>query len=292
MKAYSSEPVIFRCFGHRENTTTYFLPDFLYTYIIAGSGTVCIENELHSFTAGNSFVIARHREAQITMIPEESEEGYFHSISIRISEGQVEDYFLHNIAPAKPSKPIEGMLQLFPDHPLLHGLSLLLEDGIRQGFRAAWSFTKMKIQECIHILVALDERMYYWFSMHNRLQKIELKTFMEKNFRYNLPLEQMAEAAGRSLSTFRRDFIQEFGTTPSRWLIARRLEEARKLILSGKRPGEILVELGFESFSHFTRCYKQKFGILPSEERENSLVSSCSKFTNCNANINNNNKTP
>lgn len=267
MKAYSSEPIIFRSFGRKKNTTTYFLPDFLYTYIIAGNGIVCIENESRYFSAGNSFVVARHQEARVTMIPNEGEEGYFHSISIRISESQVEDYFLHNMAPSKPSKPMEGMLQLFPDHPLLHGLSLLLEDGIRQGFRAAWPFTKMKIQECIHILVALDERMYYWFSMRNRLQKIELKTFMEKNFRYNLPLEQLAEAAGRSLSTFRRDFIQEFGTTPSRWLIARRLEEARKLILSGRRPGEILVELGFESFSHFTRCYKQKFGVLPSEDR-------------------------
>lgn len=273
MTAYSAEPMIFRSFGRRKSTMTYSLPDFLYTYIIAGSGTVCVENKSCSFSPGNSFVVARHQETQVTIIPDEGEEGYFHSISIRISEAQMEDYFLHNAAPPKPQKLLDGMLQLLPDHPLLHGLSLLLEDGMLQGFQAAWPFAKMKIQECIHILVALDERMYDWFSIHNRQQKIDLKSFMEKNFRYNRPLEQLAKAAGRSLSTFRRDFIQTFGTTPSRWLIARRLEEAQQLIRSGKRPGEILVELGFESFSHFTRCYKQKFDLLPSEERENQTKS-------------------
>lgn len=266
MNTYTSEPVVFRCFGRRKNTTTYFLPDFLYTYIIAGNGTVCVENEVLSFSSGNSFVIARNQKAKVTFIPEEGKEGYYHAISIRISETQVEDYFLHNAAPPKPSKPLDGLLRLLPDHPLHHGLSLLLEDGIQQGFRAAWSLTKMKVQECIHILVILDEKMFYWFSMRNRQQKIDLKYFMEKNYRYNRPLEQLAEASGRSLSSFRRDFIREFSTTPSRWLITRRLEEARKLITSGKHPGEILVELGFESFSHFTRCYKQKYGLLPSTE--------------------------
>lgn len=266
MKAYSSEPIIFRCFGHLKNTTTYFLPDFLYTYIVAGSATVCVGNEVQELSTGSSFIVARRQETVVTLYPGEGSEGYFHTISIRISEAEVEDYFLHSPAHGMPVYTTNEMLRQLPDHPLLHGLSLLLEDGMRQGFRAEWIFTKMKIQECIHILVVLDEPMYHWLSVRNRPEKINLHLFMEKNFRHNISLEQLAEAAGRSLSTFRRDFLHEFGITPSRWLIIRRLDEARQLIFSGKRPGEILIELGFESFSHFTRRYKQRFGALPSED--------------------------
>lgn len=123
----------------------------------------------------------------------------------------------------------------------------------------------MKIQECIYILVALNERLHNWLADCNRPQKINLSEFMEKNFRQNVPLVQFARASGRSLATFRRDCMREFGTTPTRWLIARRLDEARRLILEGQRPGEILISLGFESFSHFTRRFKQRFGYLPSE---------------------------
>lgn len=260
-----SEPVIYRSFGRSTKTVNHCLPDFLYTYIIAGKGTVAVENESKPFAIGDSFVIARRQKACITFLPEEGEEGHYNAIHIRISEKDVDDYFFHNVAPDKKSTTSDDRIQQFSNHPLLHGLSLLLEDGMKQGFRAEWKFTKMKIQECIHILVALDERIYFWLAAHNHWQKIDLRTFMENNFRYNIPLEQLAQATGRSLSTFRRDFIQEFGTTPSRWLIARRLEEAYHLITSGKRPGEILIDLGFESFSHFTRCFKQRFGLLPSQ---------------------------
>lgn len=260
------EPVIFRNFGRCQKSINHYLPDFLYTYIIAGTGTVRVGNENKHFTGGDSFVIARRQQATVTFIPEGKEEGYFHAINIRISEADVEDYFFHSTLPTKRTMTgLNDRIQQLPDHPLLHGLSLLLEDGMQQGFRAEWKFTKMKIQECIHILVALDERMYYWFATYNHQQKICLRAFMEKNFHHNIPLEQLAQATGRSLSTFRRDFIQEFGTTPSRWLIARRLEEAYRLLTSGKHPGEILIELGFESFSHFTRCFKQRFGVLPSQ---------------------------
>ncbi len=42
----------------------------------------------------------------------------------------------------------------------------------------------------------------------NSLQRINLKDFMECHYQDNLPLEQLAQASGRSLSTFRRDFLK------------------------------------------------------------------------------------
>lgn len=271
----SNEPTIFRSFGRMKSSTTYRLPDFLYTYVVSGSGMVTVGSEKRSFAAGDSFVVAPRQEAVVTLLPAVSSSpslpspssSCFHTIHIRISVEEVEDYFLHNPCSlsAKSTEVSGRMVHLQPDHPLLHGLNLLLADGMRQGFRATWIFTKMKIQECIHILVSLNEGMYYWLSSRSHPQKIDLREFMEQNFCHNIPLEQLAVAAGRSLSTFRRDFVREFGLTPSRWLITRRLEEAYRLILAGKRPGEILIELGFESFSHFTRCFRQQFGVLPSE---------------------------
>lgn len=88
---------------------------------------------------------------------------------------------------------------------------------------------------------------------------------MELNYKRNVPLERFAEASGRSLSTFRRDFQQVFGVQPGKWLLVRRLDEAYNRISRGERPSDILVELGFESFSHFTRTFKERFGSLPSQ---------------------------
>lgn len=265
MKPITTAPVIFRSFGREKAETVYHLPDFLFGYIASGHGIIRSGTQSCEVATGNSFLIARRQKASVTFFPGEGEEGYFHIINICISEAEVEDYFLHTTHFTNVSGSSGEMFRILPDHPLLHGLALLLEDGIRQGFRAGAHFVKMKIQECIYILVALNERLQNWLADCNRPQKINLCEFMEKNFQQNVPLVQFAKACGRSLATFRRDCMRELGTTPTRWLIARRLDEARRLILEGQRPGEILIGLGFESFSHFTRRFKQRFGYLPSE---------------------------
>ena len=103
----------------------------------------------------------------------------------------------------------------------------------------------------------------------NSLQRINLKDFMECHYQDNLPLEQLAQASGRSLSTFRRDFLKVFGTTLGKWLLTKRLEEAYVLIKEKKiKPSEFLLDLGFESFSHF----KAYFGIQPSILLKESIV--------------------
>lgn len=265
MKTVTSTPVIFRSFGREKDETLYHLPAFLFGYVAAGRGIIRVGSQTCEITTGNSFLVARQQDAVVELFPAEGEEGYFHTINMCFSEADVEDYFLHASAYANVPVSSRGLFRILPDHPLLHGLALLLEDGIRQGFRAGSHFVKMKIQECIYILVALDGRLHKWLADYNRPQKINLGEFMEKNFRQNVPLVQFARASGRSLATFRRDCLHEFGTTPSRWLIARRLDEAQRLIREGQRPGDILTGLGFESFSHFTRRFKQRFGYLPSE---------------------------
>lgn len=265
MKTVTSVPVIFRCFGREKDETLYHLPDFLFGYVAAGHGIIRTGSQSREVSVGNSFLVARRQEASVTLFPDEGDEGYFHTINMCFSEADVEDYFLHAKLRTQASTSTGGLFRVMPDHPLLHGLALLLEDGIRQGYRAGTHMVKMKIQECIYILAALDEHLQNWLADCNRPQKINLAEFMEKNFRQNVPLLQFAKASGRSLATFRRDCLRELGTTPSRWLIARRLDEAHRLIREGQRPGEILTALGFESFSHFTRCFKQRFGFLPSE---------------------------
>ncbi|MDP9076501.1 MAG: AraC family transcriptional regulator [Bacteroidota bacterium] len=97
-------------------------------------------------------------------------------------------------------------------------------------------------------------------------QKIDLEAFMNSNYKFNVRLEQLAFLTGRSLSAFKRDFKQLFKTTPSRWLIQRRLKEAHFLLEhNGGRPSGIYLDLGFEDLSHFSFVFKKYFGSSPGE---------------------------
>ena len=50
-----------------------------------------------------------------------------------------------------------------------------------------------------------------------------------------------------------------------KWIIKRRLEAARDLILSGKKKvTEACFDVGFKNLSHFSKIYKEAYGVAPS----------------------------
>lgn len=96
-----------------------------------------------------------------------------------------------------------------------------------------------------------------------------LTEIMEANFRYNLSLEQFAKISQRSLTAFKAEFIRTFNTTPGKWLLLKRLDYARMLLsVSQKNINEIVYECGFESTTHFSRVFKEKFGAGPLQFRK------------------------
>jgi AraC family transcriptional regulator, exoenzyme S synthesis regulatory protein ExsA len=105
----------------------------------------------------------------------------------------------------------------------------------------------------------------YFCSLMHEPQATALKRVMEDNFCYNLRLEVYAELSNRSLSAFKRDFEKLFGCSPGKWLLEKRLHHALHLMRNRNRTvGEAAFESGFESPSHFSRVFKQRFGIGPS----------------------------
>lgn len=92
-----------------------------------------------------------------------------------------------------------------------------------------------------------------------------LTHIMETNFSFNLKLEEYAKLCHRSLSTFKRDFFNHYNVTPGKWLINKRLEFAANLLLNSQlNVTQIAFESGFEDLSHFSRVFKNKYGVAPS----------------------------
>lgn len=83
-----------------------------------------------------------------------------------------------------------------------------------------------------------------------------------------MPLEKFSYLTGRSLTTFKRDFNQIYGSTPQRWLTNKRLKLAHYMLSESKqKPVEVFREVGFENLSHFSYAFKKQFGYPPKEIR-------------------------
>lgn len=99
-----------------------------------------------------------------------------------------------------------------------------------------------------------------------------MREIMERNFIYNMKLEEFARLSGRSLTSFKRDFITIFKTTPGKWLARKKLEYARHLLeTTDKNINELTFESGFENPSHFIRIFKQAFKLSPLQYKKTVL---------------------
>jgi AraC-like DNA-binding protein len=95
-------------------------------------------------------------------------------------------------------------------------------------------------------------------------EKPAIRQIMEANFNFNLSLEEFAILCHRSLSSFKRDFKKHFNVSPGKWLLTKRLEYAALLLKnSDLNNAQVVFECGFEDVSHFSKTFKEKFGVSP-----------------------------
>jgi AraC family transcriptional regulator len=88
--------------------------------------------------------------------------------------------------------------------------------------------------------------------------------YVDAHLHEELDLMDLSRVAGLSLRHFARAFRQEVGETPYRWLMTRRIERAKELLV---RSDLGLVQIsdicGFADQSHLTKVLKQATGATP-----------------------------
>jgi AraC-like DNA-binding protein len=127
----------------------------------------------------------------------------------------------------------------------------------------------LKLKELLITLMNSDPTLTAYFNSLTQTDKPSLSQIMEKNFCFNLKLEDYAELAHRSLSAFKRDFKQQYDDTPGKWLTKRRAHYAANLLAnSGMSISQTAFESGFEDLSHFSRAFKSIIGNSPSDYRK------------------------
>ncbi|MEM8672517.1 MAG: helix-turn-helix transcriptional regulator [Cyanobacteria bacterium P01_G01_bin.67] len=90
------------------------------------------------------------------------------------------------------------------------------------------------------------------------------------NYGNNILLEDMAAQASLSPSHFSRLFKQTIGQSPYQFLMAYRIEQAKKML---DNPNKLMVDIaftcGFSDQAHFSRVFKKIEGVSPKKYRRN-----------------------
>ena len=86
------------------------------------------------------------------------------------------------------------------------------------------------------------------------------------HFDQPLRVEALAERAGMSAASLHRHFRSATAMSPLQYQKALRLQEARRLLASGREVAAAAYAVGYESASQFSREYARMFGVPPSRD--------------------------
>lgn len=85
----------------------------------------------------------------------------------------------------------------------------------------------------------------------------------------SLSVEELAEHACMSTRNFTRRFRQVTGTSPARWVLARRLDEARRLLeTTSWEVARIAAVCGFDSVVTFRQNFSRAYATAPTSYRQ------------------------
>lgn len=127
---------------------------------------------------------------------------------------------------------------------------------------------KLKLLELLFYLSANDNKILEQLLDLRDHFRPDITAAVQENLMNSLSLSQLAVLSGRSLSSFRRDFLAIYNMSPAQWIREKRLEKARELLKSTTMTvTDVCYNTGFENIAHFSRLFKSQFQCCPTEFR-------------------------
>ena len=108
-----------------------------------------------------------------------------------------------------------------------------------------------------------------WKNMGKALAEPDLVSqviaYIGNHYQENLTLESLAGQFYVSKFYLSHEFRERVGVSIHRYIIFRRLLQARDLMAAGIGPGQVYQNCGFGDYANFYRAFKAEYGISPRE---------------------------
>jgi len=189
--------------------------------------------------------------------------GPFDTLVLHLTQGALDE-----VAASHRMRRVERLSESFgqPD-PIVHHLGQVLLTTLHQPHA-----NKLFVDHVLHALHCHFVCSYGGITPVARpaqggltAQQMRRATeFLDIHLDGDIDLQQVADVCGLSLSHFARAFRQTYDKPPYRWLIERRVDKARDLLMNSRLPlADIAVRCGFTDQSGLNRSFKRIYGVTP-----------------------------
>ena len=241
---------------------------YLFHYVISGTGTLMADD-----SKGNTKTYSVKSMQGFMIFPGQ--------ITTYIADKELPWEYVWVEFDGLRAKSIAESAGLTMDTPIYHAQSKSLrEDKINEMLYMTQNRESSPFHLIGHLYLFLDYMMRS--SAGTNIQKgsqlrdfyiHEALNFMEHNFQNDISVEDVAAVCGLNRSYFGKIFKQAVGKSPQEFLLSYRMAKAAELLkLTQFSIGDISQAVGYDNQLHFSRAFKNIYGVSPREWRNRNRI--------------------
>ena len=256
--------IIDQCIVTAGERGTFFLEQHL-LYVVLG-GSVKLTCGRQTWTVGKNEMILLRRAQSVSYEKQGSEEtGLFESQLFAINDELLKD-FLTSQQVQIPQMTEELGAQVSPMSDRLVAYCWSLSPYFNDPSQVNPGLLRLKVMELLYNVMDCSKNIFRQMLQLRQPVKTDIHRVVEENYTSPISLDELAYLSGRSLSSFKREFQDIYGESPTRWIREKRLSKAQQMLRSSSLSvADVAYSLGFENPTHFSRIFKQQYGYAPSQ---------------------------
>ena len=247
-------------FTEREN-----LPSYLLKFTLSATGELHYQDEVYTLKAGDIFFIdCKNYQYYKTISSEPWEMDWVH-----FSGGNTESFYhefikngsniLHTNSENVRNNPIHLLMEKL--------LQLQKDPNAKTDFESS-----VLVHELLNELILQKYQMDFADSEIPEYI-LDVKSYIDENYRQGVTLEDLEKHFHLNKYQIVKDFSKFMGQPPVDYQISCKISYAKDLLrYSNLSIKEISLEAGLDNFAYFSRLFKKKTGISPSEYRRTDRV--------------------
>ncbi len=229
---------------------------YCFEYIIKGTGTVIINDEIFTPSEGDVYILHRGSNHRYFSDKENPWIKIWFNIKGSLTDHLIEAYKITNIYHVTNL----NLKDLFFDF-----LDMVRStDETKEAIFNKTSIIFLQIVQKIHLHTRTLTK------THNPAAAA-MKDYMDRHIADSITLKELSELVYKSPSQTIRVFKKEYGITPYDYLLMKKIETAKLLLTNTNlQISNIAFRLNFADEHYFSNFFKAKVGVSPAKFRENA----------------------